>query len=265
MKQTTIAIAFRLMFTGVLGFISMMGFSQPDGMVIVRGGSYVPLYGNDSNRVEVADFTLDVYPVTQAEFIEFLKNHPQWRKSNVKAIFADGNYLSQFASDLTLKEGESPNAAVTNVSWFAAKNYCSSQGKRLPTVDEWEYAAMADETHPDARKLDTYNRFILGWYETPRTFRLDVGSTFKNYWGVYDMHGLVWEWTSDFNSVLISGESRGDIDGDRNLFCGGAAVGATDLMNYAAFMRYAFRGSLKGSYTVRNLGFRCARNIEETP
>ena len=65
---------------------------------------------------------------------------------------------------------------------------------------------------------------------------------------MYDLHGLVWEWTLDFNSVLISGESRKDVDTDTNLFCGSATIGATDLMNYAAFMRYAIRGSVKANY-----------------
>ena len=129
-------------------------------------------------------------------------------------------------------------------------------------MDEWEFAAMADETTADARKKETYNEYILGWYESRNTYSKIVGSTFKNYWGVYDLHGLVWEWTSDFNSVLISGESRKDVDKDSNLFCGSAAVGASDLMNYAAFMRYAFRGSLKANYSVRNLGFRCAKSVE---
>ena len=79
---------------------------------------------------------------------------------------------------------------------------------------------MADEKLPDARPLETYNDFILSWYEQPKTFNNEIGSTFKNYWGVYDLHGLVWEWTSDFNSVLVSGESRKDVDNDSNLFCG---------------------------------------------
>ena len=129
-------------------------------------------------------------------------------------------------------------------------------------MDEWEFAAMANEKMQDARRIETYNQYILNWYETPKTFNNPIGETFKNYWGIYDLHGLVWEWTLDFNSVLISGESRKDVDKDSNLFCGSAAIGASDLMNYAAFMRYAFRGSMKARYSSQNLGFRCAKDVE---
>ena len=61
-------------------------------------------------------------------------------------------------------------------------------------------------------------------------------------------------------AFFLSGESRKDKDTDKELFCGSGSVNATDLMNYAAFMRYAFRGSLKANYTTKNLGFRCAKD-----
>jgi sulfatase modifying factor 1 len=125
-------------------------------------------------------------------------------------------------------------------------------------MDEWEYVAMADEKRIDARTKEDFNKYIMSWYEKPKTYANPVGQTYKNYWGVYDMHGLVWEWTADFNSIFLSGESRKDKDTDKNLFCGSGSVNASDLMNYAAFMRYAFRGSLKARYTTKNLGFRCA-------
>jgi formylglycine-generating enzyme required for sulfatase activity len=169
--------------------------------------------------------------------------------------------LNYWKSDFDYGDAK-PNSPVTNVSWYVAKKYCESKGKRLATMDEWEYAAMSDAKTFDARKKKSYNQYILNWYETPKTYNNEVGSTFKNYWGVYDMHGLVWEWTSDFNSIFLSGESRKDKGDDGNLFCGGASVNASDLMNYAAFMRYAFRGSMKAAYTGRNLGFRCARDIK---
>ena len=235
---------------------------QTENMLVVKGGVYIPLYGIDSTKVKVTSFLMDIYPISNSDYLEFLKNNPNWKRSKVKRLFSDGNYLINWAEDDNFGDTLLPNAPVTNVSWFAAKKYCECLEKRLPTVDEWEYAAMADETVPDARKKTDYNQYILEWYETPKSFNNTIGSTFKNYWGIYDLHGLVWEWTMDFNSVLISGESRKDVDKDSNLFCGSAAVGATDLMNYAAFMRYAFRGSVKANYAVKNLGFRCVRDFK---
>ena len=229
-------------------------------MTNIKGGTYTPLYGRDSLQVTIGDFLMDVYPVTNQEYILFVTKNPKWKKSKIIRLFADESYLLDWKSDTIINVNQDLKSAVTNVSWFAAKAYCNEKGKRLPTVDEWEYVAMANKKLPDARKLKSYNEYILSWYEKPKTFKKTVGSTFKNYWGVYDLHGLVWEWTSDFNSVLVSGESRKDVDNDSNLFCGSAAIGATDLMNYAAFMRYAIRGSVKAKYTLRNLGFRCVKD-----
>jgi len=233
-------------------------------MALITGGDYVPLYGIDSLKVTITEFLMDVYPVTNKEFLDFIINHPKWQKSKAIKLFVDKSYLYQWRNDTILGEGQELNSPVTNVSWFAAKDYCETKGKRLPTVDEWEYVAMANKTMPDARTQKSYNEYILGWYEKPKSYNQTIGSTFKNYWNVYDLHGLVWEWTSDFNSVLVSGESRKDVDNDSNLFCGSAAIGATDLMNYAAFMRYAIRGSLKAKYTMKNLGFRCVKDVKKT-
>ena len=250
---------FRLIF-GMLLFFTIHVNCQSK-MVLIKGGTYIPLYGRDSLTVTIGNFQMDVYPVTNEEYLQFVKKYPKWQKSNVKSLFADANYLRGWKSDTILGDNQLLKAPITNISWFAANDYCECQGKRLPTIDEWEYVAMANEDIPDARILKNYNDFILAWYEKPKTFNNEIGSTFKNYWGVYDLHGLVWEWTSDFNSVLISGESRKDVDTDSNLFCGSAALGATDLMNYAAFMRYAIRGSSKAKYTMKNLGFRCVKDL----
>nr|WP_281237750.1 formylglycine-generating enzyme family protein [Flavobacterium praedii] len=233
-------------------------------MVTIKKGIYVPLYGTiDKKPVEVSSFIIDVYPVTNSQFLGFLKKNSQYNRSNIKGLFAEKSYLSQWKSDYDFGTANLPNAPVTNVSWFVAKKYCECQGKRLPTMDEWEYVAMADEKRIDARSKEEFNKYILSWYEKPKTYANPVGETFKNYWGVYDMHGLVWEWTSDFNSIFLSGESRKDKATDRNLFCGSGSINASDLMNYAAFMRYGFRASLKANYASRNLGFRCAKNIQK--
>lgn len=236
-------------------------WAQQTPMVSIKRGAYVPLYGTtDRKPVAIAAFEMDVYPVTNAQYEAFLKKYPEYSRSKMKGIFADKSYLSHWQSDFNYGKNNLDDAPVTNVSWFAAKKYCECQGKRLPTMDEWEYVAMADEKRIDARTKEAFNKYIMSWYEKPKTYANPIGQTFKNYWGVYDMHGLVWEWTADFNSIFLSGESRKDKDTDKNLFCGSGSVNATDLMNYAAFMRYAFRGSLKARYTTRNLGFRCAKD-----
>lgn len=244
--------------------LTLTVFAQDsEKMKLIVGGTFVPLYGSDSSQVIIADFYLDAYPVTNEEFRKFVEEYPKWRRSQVKRLFADDSYLGNWQNDTTLGKQIIPKAAATTVSWYAAKDYCACQDKRLATIDEWEYAAMASETRPNAQTDSIFNQKIVAGYETPKTYLKPVGSTFKNYWGIYDMHGLVWEWTSDFNSVLISGESRQDKSTERDLFCGSASVNATNLMDYAAFMRYAFRGSIKANYSILNLGFRCAKNSEK--
>lgn len=248
-----------LLLVGLVIFVAQNSYAQENEMVKVKGGTYIPLYGSADEPVVVDPFLMDVYPVTNAEYLEFVKKNPEWQQSNIKRLFADDAYLNTWKDNTDFGE-LNPDAPVTNISWFAAKSYCESQNKRLATMDEWEFAAMADEEFPDARQIESYNRYILKWYETPKTYNNSVGSTYKNYWGIYDLQGLIWEWTSDFNSVFMSGESRKDSDINSSMFCGAAAIGATDLKDYASFMRYAFRGSLKARFTGRNLGFRCAKD-----
>lgn len=238
-------------------------FGVTTEMVDIRGGEYVPLYGRDSLSVNVTDFLMDAYPVTNQNYAAFVKKNRRWRKTQIKKIFADDNYLMHWHNDTTLGMSMDQQSPVTNVSWYAAKAYCECQGKRMPTIDEWEYAAMADQQLADARKISSYNQYILDWYGKPKTFINPVGKTFKNYWGVYDLHGLVWEWTSDFSSTLLTGESRNDVSSDKNLFCGSGSLKASDLMNYAAFLRYAFRSSVQANYAVQNLGFRCVKDRQQ--
>lgn len=235
-------------------------FGVETPMVFIKGGNYIPLYGKQGKPVEVESFYMDVYPVTNGNFLAFVEKNKRWQKSKIKRLFADKNYLFNWKSDTQFENPKFKNYPVTNVSWYAANAYCECQGKRLATVNEWEFVAMANEKMPDARKDKLYNQYILDWYEKPKAFQNEVGNTFKNYYGVYDLHGLVWEWTSDFSSILLTGESRSDVTTDKNLFCGSGSLNASDLMNYAAFMRYAFRGSTKADYAIRNLGFRCVKD-----
>lgn len=233
--------------------------TQPS-MVNIKGGFYLPLYSLDSQKILVKPFYMDVYPVTNADYRKFVLQNPTWRKSKIKSIYADSNYLHHWKSDTSF-DAQIAQSPVVNVSWFAAKKYCECQGKRLPTVAEWEMAARANETKADASKDLKYNQWILNWVSKPSPKVLPhVGSTFKNYFGVWDLHGLVWEWTFDFNSALTTGESRGNSGLDKSFFCGGGSFASKDINNYASFMRFASRASVKAKYGVPNLGFRCVKN-----
>ena len=236
-------------------------------MVRIDGGEYLPLYSAKREPRTVAAFLIDVDAVTNGEFLEFVREHPQWRRSSVKRLFADPGYLKHWAGDLDLGPQAEliRNSPVTHVSWFAARAYLKSKGKRLPSTDEWEFVARADADSIDATKEEPFTRRLLEWYGKPTPEILPpVSSGEMNLHGVRGQHGLVWEWVRDFNNAMITGESRGDSDLERKLYCAAGAVEAVDKSDYAAFMRYAFRSSLNGSYTTANLGFRGARDIHES-
>ena len=239
------------------------GPAAPPGMVAIPAGAYRPFFRstNDPAEIPVPAFYLDVEPVTRSGFLEFVRSHPEWRRSQVKHIFADDSYLRDWAGDLDPGTNAPLNAPVTYVSWFAARAFAKAHDKRLPTLAEWEYAAAAGPTRPDGENDLEFQRQVLSWYSTPAARLSAVGSGRSNYWGVQDLHGLVWEWVLDFNAAIVSGDSRGSSGTDRQLFCGAGAAGAKDPRDFPAFMRYGFRSSLGADYCVHNLGFRCARNL----
>jgi len=237
----------------------------PADMARVEGGEYVPMFGEISKPRTVPPFLIDRRPVTNAEFLAFVREHPKWQRSNAVKLFADQGYLNHWAGDLELGENAPPEAPVIRVSWFAVRAFLKVQGKRLPREDEWEFAALADATRIDASNDPAYLKRILEWYGKPTPARLpDVSTSEKDFRGVAGMHGLVWEWVEDFNNQMVTGAARDDTSLDRSLFCAGGAVNATNAANYAAFMRYAFRSSLEGNYTTLNLGFRGARDANPT-
>lgn len=236
----------------------------PAGMVVVPAGEHRPLFvlPNEPKTIPVARFALDKFLVTNGDFLDFVRANPRWRRSEVKRLFADQNYLKHWSGDFELNDGARTNQPVVWVSWFAAKAFAQWKGKRLPTVAEWEYAAAASPTRVDGDNDPEFQRALRHWYSTPSPAELSrVGAGLPTCQGLFDLHGLVWEWTSDFNSAIVTGDARGDTGLDRQLFCGAGSAGAQDPANFPAFMRYGFRSSLKADYTVHNLGLRCAKDL----
>jgi formylglycine-generating enzyme required for sulfatase activity len=178
-------------------------------------------------------------------------------------VFAEPRYLSHWAGADVLGDKAQPQQPVVQVSWFAAQAYCESQGARLPSWDEWEYAAAADETRRDARRDPAWRERILRWYSRPSNQALArTGLQSPNVYGVQDLHGLVWEWTEDFSSLLVAGDNRNQGDADNAKFCGAGALSMDDRDNYAVLMRVAMLSSLDADNTTGNLGFRCAKDLK---
>lgn len=233
-------------------------------MARIPAGTFQPLYVSAGQGPErVATFLLDREPVTKAQFLAFVHDAPQWRRSAVRRVFAERSYLADWRGDLDAGGGAPDRTAVTNVSWFAARAYCEAQGKRLPTTSEWEYAAAASETKRYPHSDASFNQRVLSLYQRRSAVPAPaLGRGFRNVFGVSDLHGVVWEWTQDFNATVVTDDSRASGSGvdarDHHLFCASAAIGATDLTNYPAFLRYAVRSGLTGRSATRGLGFRCA-------
>lgn len=233
-------------------------------MVVIPAGIYEPiLRGQDEPaRVNVPAFRLDVRQVTNTEFLAFVRANPRWRRSQVAPLFADAGYLGDWAADLELGPRAPADAPVVRVSWFAARAFAAWCAKRLPTTAEWERAAAVGFTQEDGKTEPGFRAAALAWFAQPTPAVLPAaGSGRANFHGVRDLLTLVWEWVDDFNTVLVTGESRADTGLERTQFCGAGAAGARDLENYAAFMRAGMRSSLRASYVVPNLGFRCAQDL----
>lgn len=253
-----------IIFSSVLfsGNKSLEIISPEKKMVLIPAGKYLPFFITQSNKpIAVDSFLMDETAVTNAEFLEFVMANKNWSRSNVNRLFADTNYLKYWAGDFNIgiKNFQLINSPVVYVSWFAADAYCKWKRKRLPTVAEWELAGSA---LPKNVKIQSLTEYILGWYNKPNLPVLpNIKTTYCNEYGLYDMHGLIWEWTFNFNSYISSGDSRETANDEKNLFCAAGSINVKDREDYAAFLRFSYRGSLKGNYCIANLGFRCAKNL----
>ena len=145
----------------------------------------------------------------------------------------------------------------TRVSWFAARAYCAARagGCRVGSNGSWR--PLRTKARPDARRRSA----VAG--EDSRLVRAardpSIGEPWEsgpaNFYGIQDLHGLVWEWVEDFNALIVSGDSRDQGDPDKLKFCGAGALSLKDRENYAVLMRIAFLSSLEARSTARTWVF----------
>lgn len=239
----------------------------------LAGGTYVRIpagefqsvlkYEDNKGKQKMAAFEMMKQPVTNAEFLAFVRKNPQWQRGKTPKVFAEPtHYLSHWQTPLIPGAKVKPQQPVTQVSWFAASAFCEAQNARLPTWNEWEYTAAADRTRRDARSDPAWRESILSWYSKPSNTPIaDVGKTPVNVYGLQDLNGLVWEWTEDYSAMLVSADNRNQSDPDKSKFCGASALSMEDKENYAVMMRVAMLSSLEALNSTSNLGFRCAKPL----
>ncbi len=227
--------------------------AQKSAAILIPEGSFhsaLPEIPGEPVRID--SFQMDETAVTNREFLNFVEENPNWQRSDVPAIYAGSSYLNHWENDLKPGDETDLNKPVTRVSWFAANAYCSSKGGRLPTLNEWEYAAQLIDFESDS-EADQFSSDLIGWYSAVDALNVqDVGSTgIENRHGVKDMFGLIMEWVEDYNPPI------GD---DLSLDCGtiGRLQGDSSLYSYAMSIRYLTRMSFKPTSSTGILGFRCA-------
>ncbi len=152
-----------------------------------------------------------------------------------------------------------PQCPVENVSWgdaqrFIVKLNAQNDGYkyRLPTEAEWEYAARAGTTGDYAGNLDS-----MAWYGANSGNKTHpVGTKQANAWGLYDMHGNVWEWCQDWDGSYPSGtvtDPTGAASSSFRVIRGGG------WFLDAVFLRSAVRTFDSPSRRYDGLGFRVVR------
>lgn len=186
-------------------------------------------------------FYLGKYPITQKEWIAVMGNNPSSFKGDdlpVESVSWDD--VQEFIKKLNKMEG--------------TDKYC------LPSEAEWEYACRAGTTtrysFDDESKLNEY-----AWYgNNSGSETHPVGKKVPNSWGLYDMHGNVWEWVEDkwhegYNGAPIDGSAWEDENSSDHVLRGGGWYGG------ARYCRSASRDGLGAGYHSDFVGFRLLKKL----
>jgi formylglycine-generating enzyme required for sulfatase activity len=174
-------------------------------------------------------FYMGVFPITQAEWQAVMSNNP-----------------SRFLGD---------DRPVEMVSWEDCQEFCqqlrqlTSKPIRLPTEAEWEYACRAGTSGDYCKGNDKRALRKVGWYDGNSNDQTHpVGYLAPNAWGLYDMHGNVWEWCQDWYGTYSAEnqtDPKGASSGDSRVLRGGSWCDCPELCRAA--LRYRSAPSARGN------------------
>lgn len=193
-----------------------------------------------AHRVYLDAFYIDVYEVTQLQYLEVMKDNPSYFR-------------------------ECPLCPVERVTYYQAAEYCNRQGKRLPTEAEWEKAARGPDGFlfpwGDDPVSPKKSRYKMQWTEEVQhhvMVPVDSMPEGRSPYGVFHMLGNVKEWVDDwYDREYYKEEShkinpKGQIGGEYKVLKGGSWRDLRSFL-YASFRNNSHPGAMMEDY-----GFRCA-------
>ncbi|TEA53220.1 formylglycine-generating enzyme family protein [Bacillus sp. BH2] len=194
-------------------------------------------------QVQIKPFLLAKYVLTVELFYSITNRALNGNEnSNKPVVNISWNDASMFCNLLSKKAGLKEYYSVSNGGQIVSCNL-DSNGYRLPSEAEWQYACKAgtpEYTYGELQKIAWYNENSNGQIR-------DVGKKEPNAWGLYDMLGNVWEWCYDLYDEKVYGSYR--------IFRGGSWAEA------ARGCGATCRRRSHPTFYIDDLGFRLARSI----